>query len=221
MAQKVLKRQKIQIFIDAKIRCLKKNINIWNKTPFEGLRIDKKQILRVLELWIAKASKNIISFVTGIDRKTVWRILKRTKDILIPNYYTSLDQIGGKDMIVEIDESKFGKRKYNRGHHVEGVWVLGLIERQEPKRIRLYVLDDRKKDTLNNLITKNVEQTTTIITDGWKGYVNLKNLFSEHQVVNHSLHYKDPATNACTNTIEGSWLGVKMHIPPRGRTKDG
>ncbi|GFU56756.1 transposable element Tc3 transposase [Trichonephila clavipes] len=38
-------------------------------------------------------------------------------------------QIGGKDCIVEIDESKFGKRKYNRGHFVEGQWVFGGVER--------------------------------------------------------------------------------------------
>src|SRR5947207_2250924 len=32
-------------------------------------------------------------------------------------------QIGGEGVIVEIDEIKMGKRKYNRGHRVEGVWV--------------------------------------------------------------------------------------------------
>ncbi len=37
--------------------------------------------------------------------------------------------IGGKNIVVEIDESKFGKRKYHRGHRVEGVWVLGMVER--------------------------------------------------------------------------------------------
>ena len=42
-----------------------------------------------------------------------------------------------------------------------------------------------------------------MITDGWKGYVDLRMLFSEHEVVNHSLYYKDPITNAHTNTIEG------------------
>jgi hypothetical protein len=31
--------------------------------------------------------------------------------------------------IVEVDESKFGKRKYHRGHRVEGVWVIGGVER--------------------------------------------------------------------------------------------
>ena len=33
--------------------------------------------------------------------------------------------IGGVGCIVEIDESKFGKRKYNRSRRVVGKWVLG------------------------------------------------------------------------------------------------
>ena len=38
------------------------------------------------------------------------------------------DKIGGKGQIVEIDESKFGKRKYHRGHHVDGSWVSFKIQ---------------------------------------------------------------------------------------------
>ena len=33
--------------------------------------------------------------------------------------------IGGPGKHVEIDKSKFGKRKYNRGHFVEGQLVIG------------------------------------------------------------------------------------------------
>ena len=36
--------------------------------------------------------------------------------------------IGGEGKVVQIDESKFGKRKYHCGHHVEGQWVFGRIE---------------------------------------------------------------------------------------------
>ena len=29
-------------------------------------------------------------------------------------------KIGGEGKVVQIDESKFGKRQYHRGHHVKG-----------------------------------------------------------------------------------------------------
>ena len=38
-------------------------------------------------------------------------------------------KIGGEGIIVEVDKSKLGKRKYNRGKHIEGTWVAIGIER--------------------------------------------------------------------------------------------
>jgi hypothetical protein len=43
------------------------------------------------------------------------------------------EKIGGPGKIVEIDESKFGRRKYHVGHLVEGQWVFGGIERGSGK----------------------------------------------------------------------------------------
>lgn len=43
------------------------------------------------------------------------------------------ERIGGPGKHVEIDESKFGKRKYHRGKRVDGVWVFGGIERESKK----------------------------------------------------------------------------------------
>ena len=37
------------------------------------------------------------------------------------------EKIGGPGKFVQIDESKIVKRKYYRGHVVEGQWVFGKI----------------------------------------------------------------------------------------------
>lgn len=51
-------------------------------------------------------------------------------------------KLGGPGMIVEIDESKFGRRKYHRGHKVEGQWVFGGIER-DTGRVFMVPVEDR------------------------------------------------------------------------------
>ena len=75
--------------------------------------------------------------------------------------------VGGVNKIVEIDESKFGKRKYHRGHRVEGQWVFGGVER-DSGRCFLIPVEKRDKETLLNIIKEWIAPGTTIISDCWK-----------------------------------------------------
>ena len=59
----------------------------------------------------------------------------------------SSERIGGKGKTVQIDESKFGKRKYHRGHHVEGQWVFGGID-NESRKCFLVAVEKRDEATL-------------------------------------------------------------------------
>jgi hypothetical protein len=77
------------------------------------------------------------------------------------------EKIGGNGIMVEIEESRFGKRKYNRDHCVKGVWILGLIEKTGQKRIRLVTLKDRSKTILLVLIKKPVEQDYLYLLLAW------------------------------------------------------
>ncbi|RWS18677.1 uncharacterized protein B4U80_08769 [Leptotrombidium deliense] len=125
-------------------------------------------------------------------------------------------KLGGPGKIVEIDESKFGKRKYNKGHYVEGAWVFGGIER-ESGEIFMEVVEDRTKATLLPLIDKWIEKGTTIYSDQWSSYRTLSLRGYTHMTVNHKNYFKDPETGVHTNSIESIWSHAKASVTERGR----
>jgi len=64
----------------------------------------------------------------------------------------SCQKIGGPNKTVEIDESKFGWRKYNRGHRVKEQWVFGSVEFESGKTF-LVPVTDTTADTLMAVIS--------------------------------------------------------------------
>ncbi|EIE87955.1 hypothetical protein RO3G_12666 [Rhizopus delemar RA 99-880] len=58
----------------------------------------------------------------------------------------------GQPIVVEIDESKFGKRKYNKGKRVDGVWVVGDVERTPERKVFLLTVPNRNQNTLKLII---------------------------------------------------------------------
>lgn len=115
-----------------------------------------------------------------------------------------IDQDGNR-IIVEVDESKFGKRKSHKGHHVEGVWVVGGVERTPERKIFITTVEDRKKDTLHLILSNYIKEGSEIRTDCWKGYNGLARIpckHYRHQTVNHAKEFKT-ASGVHTNTIEG------------------
>ena len=51
---------------------------------------------------------------------------------------------------VEIDESKFGKRKYYRGHRVEGQWIFVGREKYNKKKVFMIPVHNRKQKHPNS-----------------------------------------------------------------------
>ena len=122
---------------------------------------------------------------------------------------------GHAESRVQIDESKFGKRKYNRGARVDGHWVFGAVE-VASKKLRVYVCPEGKRteEVLGDLIEKSIEKGTTIVSDMYSSYHHLDKVESgyNHEVVNHSIEYaavNEDGTINHTNNIEAAWRPMK------------
>ena len=122
--------------------------------------------------------------------------------------------IGGPGVIVEIDESHFGKRKYDRGRPLSDIWVFGGIERESKASFIIPLVDplprERTAANLLPLITKYIKAESVIISDKWRAYNKLAELGYVHKTINHSDNFVDPDDPTVhTQNIERLWRDVK------------
>ena len=131
--------------------------------------------------------------------------------------YREAVPLGGFGKTVQIDESKVGKRKYNRGHRIEGQWMFGGIE-EDSRNSFIIAVDRRNEDTLLPLIKFWIKPGTKIVSDCWKAYTKLEENGYEHETVNHSKEYVNQ-NGYHTNKIEGHWRQMKASLPTHGRRR--
>lgn len=208
-------------FVCPKRDC-RREISLKKGSFFSGHRLPCGDILLLAYFWLCKVSNTTAVTMSGNSRTAVAGFYSYFRELVSGSLDEEDTQIGGPGIIVEVDESKFGKRKYHRGHRVEGVWVLGGVEKTAQRKAFVVSVEDRTGRTLLDILSRHVLPGSIICTDGWAGYRDIPNtLGMEHRVVNHSEHFTDPETGVHTNTIEGTWNGIKMRIAARNRTRQG
>ena len=127
-------------------------------------------------------------------------------------------KLGGKKKIVEVDESCFFKRKYNKGRELEQIWCFGMVERGSDRLI-VEIVDKRDSRTLIPIIQRWVNlDTFLVVSDEWRSYKQLRKLKYNHCSVNHSKNFVDKENNQIhTQTIENRWGQIKSLLKKRGR----
>ncbi|KAG2206083.1 hypothetical protein INT47_003732 [Mucor saturninus] len=179
----------------------------------------------ILYFWLVGTKMGQMETLSGCSAKTVRAVVKSIQRMLQQDLDEQSDCcIGGLDaqgnpIVVEIDESKFGKRKHNRGHRVDGVWVVGGVEKTAERKMFLTTVEKRNKPVLERVISRFVKPGSIVRTDCWAAYngLSLLDIQIVHQTVNHSEGFNINGIH--TNTIEGSWNGIKQKLPARKRTK--
>lgn len=154
----------------------------------------------------------------GISSHTVVDWYSFCREVFYDHIVNNSSKLGGPLTVVEIDEAKFGKRKYNRGRRIEGQWVFGGIQRDTGKCF-LVPVESRDAATLLAILKEWVLPGTTIVSDCWKAYNCLSIEGFRHFTVNHSVTFVDPDTGAHTNKVERNWREVRYSVPRFGRRK--
>lgn len=158
--------QQTNIINGRKVKCTF-NRTLKSLTKFTGSHLDIATIgkLFVLYLLVPPPHHDLIqnelklSPNTVVSRSALVRhIQHKWCQINIPQSF------GGPGTIVEVDEAKFGRQKYNRGRQNIGQWILGGVQRGTTN-ISLEVVADRSQETLMEVIHRRILPGTTIITD--------------------------------------------------------
>ena len=125
---------------------------------------------------------------------------------------------------VQVDETAFGKRKYNRGHRVRKngiIWVWGGVGLSEDDVTQFFFAEyvpkrctESVRGCMEKLIGPNVDM---LISDCWGATIRAMRLYwagLRHEKVNHSKEFKNRA-GFHTNTIECHWKVLKDELKQR------
>ncbi len=182
-------------------------------TLYERSHIPLHKWLAVTHLMMA-SKKGIsalqIGRMLGFPYKTAWFMCHRIREFL-RDTMPEAGPLGGKNKVVEADETYVGGKAKNRKNHVPPKEaVLSLVERGGKVRSR-HVADVSGK-TLRDAMVTQIDRASYLMTDEAPVYTKIGEEFSGHGTVNHSAEEYVRAFFWHTNTAEGYFSILKRGI---------
>ena len=136
-------------------------------------------------IWWMVAQKNGVSAkglqkVLGLGSYQIaWTWLHKFRRLMVLNGRSKLQGT------VEVDEVLIGgKKSGKRGRGAEGkslIVVAVEVKGRKTGRVRLSKVSDASSKSLNSFIEQNIEQSSTIVTDGWASYSGLNKMGYVHK----------------------------------------
>lgn len=141
----------------------------------------------------------------NITYKSAWFMAHRIREAMRD---TDPSPLGGKDVVVEADETFIGKpelRLISKGwKYKTGVAskrkVISLVERGG--KVRSFKVKDLNIETIRDTLQSNIKPETTLHTDEAQHYKRVGKEFAAHERVNHS-EGEYARGDVTTNTVEG------------------
>ena len=105
--------------------------SIVHNSFFKGSKLNLQQLLRIIYCFCKKIPNSVVVSECDVSEAAVvdwYSFLRQVYLDWALSKTQSGKKISGPGKAVEIDESKFGKRKYNMGRLTKGSWVVGGVE---------------------------------------------------------------------------------------------
>ncbi|CAF1085464.1 unnamed protein product, partial [Brachionus calyciflorus] len=121
------------------------------KNTFIGQFVISLQlILKLILHWALQTSQTDQSKLLGLSRETIVTFQQKLRLIACQSLNKDSVKLGGRNKIVEIDESFFVKVKNFKGKDLKRpqIWIFGMHERESPKTIFVVV---KKRDAFTLL----------------------------------------------------------------------
>jgi transposase-like protein len=197
-----------------------KQFSVKTQSVFEDSPIPLDKWL--VAVWLVVNCKNGVSSYEiardlKVTQKSAWFMLHRIRLALNQK---SWNKLGGEGP-VEVDESFIGgkpqnmhaSRRLKMQKAVNGnsnkIPVMGMLDR-ELRQVRARVIPHAKRDVLQAEILRQIEQGSTVYTDGWTGYDGLAAQEYIHKTVNHVNEYVRGEVH--TQGIENFWSLLKRGL---------
>lgn len=152
----------------------------------------------------------------GISYKSSWFMMHRLREAMRPAKYPG--PLGGKDEIVEVDETFVGGKATNRkSRNVRKKQaVVALVQRGAD--VRSFPIKKVNSRHMNAVLDKQVSKKSYLMTDDSNIYPKIGKKFARHSAVNHSLdeYVRDGAhVNTAENyfsILKRGIIGVYHHV---------
>jgi hypothetical protein len=198
----------------------RKSVSILRHSFFAKSRLDLCDTLLLGYLWLSGASYTLSTTYLSLSSATIVDYYGYFRALVGESLDTVDTTLGGPGKVVHVDESKFGKRKHNRGRRIAGAWVIGGVEIGQGGKFFAEVVERRDRETIVDVLSRHILPGTILHTDCWRGYFNIDTkLDVTHSQVNHSLGFIDNDTGVHTQSIEARWAVLKRKITLRGRVE--
>ncbi len=166
-------------------------------------------------------SAHQIHRILGVTYKTAWFMCHRLREAMKDPVFVR--QLGGKNAVVEADETYWGNTRRKgvkvREGYEQKEKIFSLVERGG--RVRSFHLRHVSGATLKPILYAQVNQETSVMTDEFGGYKGIGDHFVEHGQVKHS-RKEYVRGKIHTNTIEGFFsivkrglIGTYHHVGPQ------